>query len=66
MKEPAVRTTALLLDDSDSPDLGVADAFFALLDQGVEPAIVLRTRAGDENHLAARGTRDVVGPPHRS
>lgn len=50
-----VRSIALVLPDERTPDLDFADAFFALSDAGVRPAIVLASRAVDPDYLAGRG-----------
>lgn len=57
------RTTAVVLPDDRTPDLTFADRFFSLVDDGVAPAIVLQSRAGDAAHLAARGVTDLVAAP---
>lgn len=58
--DPVARPTALVLPDGVTPDLAFADAFFALIDRGVHPAIVLAARSTDAGHLAARGITEVV------
>ena len=40
------------------PDVG-ADAFFALIEQGVRPAIVLGSKVDDRGYLAARGIAEL-------
>lgn len=57
---PEPRTTALVLDDDTTPDLDFADSFFALIDQGVRPAIVLRSQINTPGHLELRGIDTVV------
>lgn len=54
-REPAVSTIALVLPRSATPDLSFADAFFAQIDQGVRPAIVLEQRSHDSVYLKSRG-----------
>lgn len=61
--QPApTRTCALVLDDERTPDLDFADAFFALLDQGVKPAIVLRSQTQIPEILSARRINLVIEP----
>ncbi|MFI6879896.1 glycosyl hydrolase [Streptomyces sp. NPDC050400] len=70
--EPAVRTTALVVDVGDddlaprrsvcAPGGPVFDAFAALAADGVRPTTVLASRADDREHLAARGITEVVTP----
>ncbi|MFG2502754.1 glycosyl hydrolase [Streptomyces sp. NPDC048441] len=65
---PAVRTTAVVVDDSAAarsacaPGGAVFEAFMGLVADGVRPAAVLASRAGDLPHLAARGITEVVRP----
>ncbi len=54
------REVGLVLPASAVPDLDFADAFFALVDRGVRPAVVLETRAADPDHLAVRGITRLV------
>ena len=48
------RPVALVLPDAALPDLTFADEFFALIDSGLRPSIVLASRAGDVDYLAQR------------
>lgn len=63
---PAVRTTAVVVDDSTAarsacaPGGAVFEAFVRLVGDGVRPTTVLASKAGDSAHLAARGIREVV------
>ncbi|MFC8132117.1 glycosyl hydrolase [Streptomyces sp. NPDC057302] len=65
---PAVRGTAVVVDDSPSersacaPGGAVFEAFARLVADGVRPTTVLASRAGDPAHLAARGITEVVRP----
>ncbi|MWA15271.1 glycoside hydrolase 5 family protein [Streptomyces sp. BA2] len=65
---PAVRTTAVVVEDSTSrrsecaPGGAVFEAFVRLVGDGVRPTAVLASRVGDSAHLAARGIREVVRP----
>ncbi|MEU3738114.1 glycosyl hydrolase [Streptomyces sp. NPDC032198] len=65
---PAVRATAVVVDDSASvrsacaPGGAVFEAFMRLVGDGVRPTTVLAGRAGDSAHLAARGITEVVRP----
>lgn len=65
---PAVRTTAVVLDDATSarsacaPGGAVFEAFMRLVADGVRPTTVLASRCGDSAHLAARGISEVVRP----
>lgn len=65
---PAVRTTAVVVDDSASarsacaPGGAVFEAFMRLAADGARPTTVLASRAGDAAHLAARGVTEVVRP----
>ncbi|MGW6060577.1 glycoside hydrolase 5 family protein [Streptomyces sp. NPDC055189] len=65
---PAVRGTAVVVDDSTSgrsacaPGGAVFEAFARLVADGVRPTTVLDSRAGDSEHLAARGITEVVRP----
>ncbi|MFH8484164.1 glycosyl hydrolase [Streptomyces longisporoflavus] len=65
---PAVRTTAVVVDDSTAarsacaPGGAVFDAFMGLVADGVRPTTVLASRVGDSAHLAARGVTEVVRP----
>lgn len=49
------RTHALVLPDDTTPDLRIADHFFALIRNDIRPAIVLESRSRDAGHLAERG-----------
>ncbi|MGW2229695.1 glycoside hydrolase 5 family protein [Streptomyces formicae] len=66
--EPAVRTTAVVVDDAMSrrsecgPGGVVFEAFARLVAEGVRPTTVLASRAADAEHLAARGIGEVVLP----
>lgn len=57
---PAARPVALVLPDSRHLGLQVADRFFALVDEGVRPALVTSDRADDAAHLSARGITELV------
>jgi endo-1,4-beta-mannosidase len=60
------RSTALVIPDGrfpgtgESPGWTVGKQFMELVAQGVRPAIILESRAGDEPYLEARGIRDMV------
>ncbi|MFG2602722.1 glycosyl hydrolase [Streptomyces sp. NPDC048514] len=62
------RTTALVVPADPArrsrcaPGGPVFEAFFRLVADGARPATVLDTRAGDREHLAARGITEVVTP----
>ncbi|MGN9811667.1 glycoside hydrolase 5 family protein [Micromonospora sp. BQ11] len=58
---PLRRRIALVLDHPHRAGLEFADHFFALVDEGIRPAIVTRDRATDADHLAARGIDHLVG-----
>ncbi|WP_369745422.1 cellulase family glycosylhydrolase [Paenarthrobacter sp. AMU7] len=58
--EPQPRNTALILDDDQTPDLTFADRFFAVIDSGESPAIILRSKANDDRYLASRGITAIV------
>ncbi|MFG2650304.1 glycosyl hydrolase [Streptomyces sp. NPDC048436] len=66
--EPAVRSTAVVVEDSPSarsacaPGGAVFEAFVRLVADGVRPTTVLAGRVGDSAHLAARGITEVVRP----
>ncbi|OQD57338.1 hypothetical protein BM536_005000 [Streptomyces phaeoluteigriseus] len=51
---PATRSVALVLPDSPELGLHVADRFFALVDDGVRPALVTSERADDAAQLCPR------------
>jgi hypothetical protein len=51
---PAARSVALVLPDSRELGLHVADRFFALVDDGVRPALVTSERADDAAQLCPR------------
>ncbi|WP_063484214.1 glycoside hydrolase 5 family protein [Streptomyces ambofaciens] len=57
---PAARSVALVLPDSRELGLHVADRFFALVDDGLRPALVTSERADDPAHLSARGITELV------
>lgn len=65
---PAVRTTAVVVDDAGerrsacAPGGAVFEAYMRLVADGVRPTAVLAGRAGDPEHLAARGIEEVVRP----
>ncbi|WP_328680928.1 glycosyl hydrolase [Streptomyces sp. NBC_00322] len=69
---PAPRTTALVVDTGDdgagsarsscAPGGQFFEAFARLTAGGVRPAVVLASRAEDEEHLVARGITEVVSP----
>ncbi|WP_069884175.1 glycoside hydrolase 5 family protein [Streptomyces luteocolor] len=65
---PAVRTTAVVVDDAPSrrsacaPGGVLFEAFARLAADGVRPTAVLASRAADTEHLAARGIREVLLP----
>ncbi|MEU2060640.1 hypothetical protein [Streptomyces sp. NPDC013455] len=67
-RAPAVRGTALVVPAAPArrsrcaPGGEVFDAFFRLVADGAGPTTVLDTRAGDGDHLAARGITGVVTP----
>ncbi|WP_309050821.1 glycosyl hydrolase [Streptomyces sp.] len=73
---PAPRTTALVLDlPEDAPERAVCGpegaffgAYMRLAADGARPAVVLASRAGDREHLSARGITETVTPGavHRS
>ncbi|MEH0934704.1 hypothetical protein [Micromonospora psammae] len=54
------RRIALVLDEPHRAGLEFADRFFALIDEGVRPAIVTRQRVADADHLAARGIEELI------
>lgn len=58
--EPAHRNTGLVLPEGTTPDLCFADRFFALIDQGLHPAIVRAADTADAGHLATRGITELV------
>lgn len=62
-KVTATRTTAIVLPDGCTPDLQFADAFFALIDVGIMPAIVLESRSSDSAYLESRGISTLVEFP---
>ncbi|WP_318200094.1 glycosyl hydrolase [Streptomyces sp. SCL15-4] len=68
LRAPAARRTALVVPAAPghrsrcAPGGDVYDAFFRLVADGARPATVLDTRAGDRDHLAARGITEVVTP----
>ncbi|MFD8151661.1 glycosyl hydrolase [Streptomyces sp. NPDC059720] len=53
--QPVTRHVALVLPDSRELGLEVADHFFALVDQGVRPALVTADKADDLAYLSDRG-----------
>lgn len=55
-----VRTTAVVLPDNLTPDLEFADVFFALIDKGIDPAIVLGSKATNKGYLKSRGISTLV------
>ncbi|MCL2553611.1 MAG: glycoside hydrolase family 5 protein [Actinomycetia bacterium] len=57
---PVARTTALVLDGTRAPDWAFADRFFALVDEGTHPAIVLAGRLDEPGHLEGRGITHVI------
>lgn len=62
---PQPRATALVLPDDVVPvqDFGTLfDPFMKLVDQGVRPAVVLKSRSTDAAYLAARGITRLVDP----
>lgn len=65
---PAARATAVVVDEATSarsacaPGGAVFEAFARLVADGVRPTVVLAGRAGDAEHLAARGITEVVSP----
>lgn len=60
--QPAQRATALVLPDSMSPTPGAAGQPFVdlIASQGIRPAIVLQSRAGDQAYLQARGITKLI------
>ena len=52
----------LVLPTETEPGLTFADAFFALVDRGVRPAVVLQARAHDAEYLRKRGVSRLVSP----
>ncbi|MFE0024222.1 cellulase family glycosylhydrolase [Amycolatopsis sp. NPDC059021] len=58
--QPASRTTGIVIPDDD-PQSGT-DTFFALASAGTRAAFVLRSKAGDQAHLKARGITKLVNP----
>ncbi|MGV9454385.1 glycoside hydrolase 5 family protein [Streptomyces sp. NPDC003635] len=58
---PAPRALELVLDDDRTPDLDFADAFFALVEQGLRPAIVLTSQT-TADALARRGITALHDP----
>jgi hypothetical protein len=67
-RAPQARTTALVVPADPAarsrcaPGGAVFDAFFRLTADGARPTTVLDTRAGDKEHLAARGITETVAP----
>ncbi|MFG2718259.1 glycosyl hydrolase [Streptomyces sp. NPDC048416] len=65
---PAPRATAVVVPDHPAsrsvcaPGGAVFEAFFGLTADGARPTTVLASRAGDRDHLAARGITEVVTP----
>ena len=51
-----------MLADPAQADLAFADSFFALIDQGTRPAIVLKDNTSDSAYLTARGITTLVTP----
>ena len=58
--QAAARTHALVLPGGPDAGLDVADHFFALIEQGVRPALVTPERAEDETYLTARGIEHLI------
>ncbi len=64
--EAVTRTSALVIPDegltqkSWPPDWRYAKPFMDLIDQGVTPAIVLESRAGDAEYLRSRGIEKLI------
>lgn len=58
------RSTALVLRSDTTPDLAFADQFFALIESGVRPAIVLEKRLTDLEHLQQRHITRLVEADH--
>ena len=58
--QPVARHVALVLPEFRELGLQVADRFFALVDQGIRPALVTHAKAGDTAHLSARGISELV------
>ncbi|MFJ8862396.1 glycosyl hydrolase [Streptomyces sp. NPDC102451] len=56
---PLPRTTALVVQDIGKAGLDVAEAFFALIDEGIRPAVVTAERAGDDAYLASRNITEL-------
>ena len=62
---PAPRSTALVLPDDQIPLADFTtffEPFMKLVDQGVRPAVVLKSRTGDAAYLKARGISKLVSP----
>ncbi|MGC5170077.1 glycoside hydrolase 5 family protein [Microbacterium sp. DT81.1] len=56
------RSHALVLPDAETPDLRFADHFFALIQDGIRPAIVLESRTADAGQLSERGITTLIRP----
>ncbi|WP_232481457.1 glycoside hydrolase 5 family protein [Arthrobacter sp. YN] len=56
----AERTIAVVLPQGRTPGLDFADTFFALIDEGKKPAIVLEENALDHDYLKTRGIETLV------
>lgn len=61
---PQRRERALVLRSGQTPDLQFADAFFAQVDAGRSPAIVLEERAADTAYLSSRGIGSLLQASH--
>ncbi|WGM20304.1 cellulase family glycosylhydrolase [Paenarthrobacter sp. OM7] len=57
---PAERTVAIVLPEGQTPGLDFADTFFALIDDGKKPAIVLEGNALNHDYLKVRGIETLV------
>jgi hypothetical protein len=68
--EPLRRSVALVIPDErfpagvERPAWGVGQPFMKLVGQGIRPAIVLASRAQDEDYLRARGIKELVKLDH--
>ncbi|MGC4946754.1 hypothetical protein ACLQ2N_11245 [Streptomyces sp. DT224] len=56
---PLRRPTALVLPESGEAGLDAAEAFFALIDEGIRPAVVTAERARDSAYIASRGITEL-------
>ncbi|MEV0848122.1 glycosyl hydrolase [Streptomyces sp. NPDC049954] len=61
--QPVPRPTALVVEDFGKAGLEVAEDFFALIDEGIRPALVTADRAADASYLASRGITELRRRP---